>query len=1198
MVKTNDFNNAKYKVQKLTPIFNEYSFEDLSKVVFCLGVCKNNRAVLESIMALNWALCLHSRTGSKRIETYVCFTEFYNKISGILQATISDDVVVEDFGEVSIDVYGEKYSVIIGTGYSMVFACLQLLPFLASSLHKENELVTILSYSSNIIDFLKSANTSDGNTGARFVLPSEDLYNRVEILFEDFDYVNMLEISSILDSELIEKKHFVENNDRPIPLYNTSILLDLYDKWYGMLDEEERITFVNNALSNIALSLSKMERGTRCVFLCPVAYSKQSNPPELIKRFALSLFTNNGIIIAINADEYSDDDLKSTIGDILQKRDSNNLHFIELISRNDDKQYRGISVPLGTDIQFIVYNSWSNPEESFWGATSKDEEYHVCNALDVVYYLLFMDDVDELYKYLLYSKNMKDTQILCIGGDSSRFLMWKDADHLFEKGAIRYGIMNIEFDSENDYVVDYFRNKLRDFPIGRGDYILDNPFAWKITPKNNGFYEYIYKEHVGFGGLFRAFDNGCYFFFPYNSIFFHDTADFVEYKDIMGILDDIIQRIMTSCNDLICSCESINYSSIQVMMMPESYAKQIKTGEPLLKQERKYIKSDAYIQHGKIIIRYIPLTERIFKDLAETKNRETEVEVFSELLLPLNKFFPQFYSELLEKLDKLKHEKKEVSASSYELEYTWKIEQESYFRVENDAFLSVKKHIAQVCLSAGIQPGTYHGKDATSVVRKIQKELITDFENEVGQYNYLELYEEALSIYSTLIHEVLLHRKRYESIYDVKESCRDQIAKNIIHLREEAKHNSKVVCYLIETLLFLSQKGSKTISNEHVQYLLAYANWLVVLSENADMCYFTDDEAFVEVSSEYVIDVESKRTDHFKAGNELAKRMYDNPGYIERDSEADKEYFEKVQVAFEKDTGVPLAIFLSLVFYLETGGKIGGEIFYRGNVLCFYEEDIIKDFCSIQACPFEIAQTALASICIYTDNLKTKNGKTDFYLPIGEKEKRCDRYETKPVYKYDDMIIYSPSVLHNLKNYWENSLFEFHMPYEIGMENTKETLMNWKRVYEKKIVFDLQGIFTQSGFVARINFELKNLNKEKYPQNLGDYDVFAINADKKEIWIVECKVIEKVETFYEMYRQQNRFFNEDKLDEKFQRRIDYLKEHYSEVLSDLMIPVEKYEIKPFMCVNKVFISRYKEVAFPILSYQELVMEITKAPSSL
>ena len=120
-----------------------------------------------------------------------------------------------------------------------------------------------------------------------------------------------------------------------------------------------------------------------------------------------------------------------------------------------------------------------------------------------------------------------------------------------------------------------------------------------------------------------------------------------------------------------------------------------------------------------------------------------------------------------------------------------------------------------------------------------------------------------------------------------------------------------------------------------------------------------------------------------------------------------------------------------------------------------------------------------------------------------------------------------------------------------------------------------------------------NLDKKKYPQFLGDYDLFAVDLQKKEIWIIECKFIEKVETFYEMYRQQNRFFKEDKCDEKFQRRIDFLNENYAEVMKDLKLPAAEYDIKPYMCVNKVFVSRYKDIAFPILSYREMVAEIEK-----
>ena len=137
-------------------------------------------------------------------------------------------------------------------------------------------------------------------------------------------------------------------------------------------------------------------------------------------------------------------------------------------------------------------------------------------------------------------------------------------------------------------------------------------------------------------------------------------------------------------------------------------------------------------------------------------------------------------------------------------------------------------------------------------------------------------------------------------------------------------------------------------------------------------------------------------------------------------------------------------------------------------------------------------------------------------------------------------------------------------------------------------MFDLEKVFKDNGFEVRPNLELMNLDKKKYPQYLGDYDLFAVNLQSKEIWIIECKFIEKVETFYEMYRQQKRFFKEDKCDEKFQRRIDFLNENYAEVIQDLKLPNAEYKVKPYMCVNKVFVSRYKEIAFPILCYQEMV----------
>lgn len=1191
MIKTRDFLGAKTKMKSLISIVNEYDYEDISKAIYCVCVCVNNRSVLESTLSLNWALAEHSHKGNKKIENYDDFKSFFRSIESIIKPSDYDDAYVEDYGEVFIEVFGKKYSVIVGTGHNMVFACLQFLPILACELNKKDELIKVMTYNSFIIDFLKESNIKDGKYGARLVLPSEALFIKVSELFDNLDINTLKSVDNILKSDYIEKKHFIETERGITPLANTSLLMDLYDLWYKSIPDKAKL--VDRMLTGVAYNLSKLETDETINFLCPVGFSNSREKPNFEYQFPFVLVSSKAIIFAVNKDDYSNGELKKVINEIISAKNKDSLFLFELYSRSKDGKCRGITVLKCSDIKFMIYDAWVNPSEKHILTRTGDEKYYYCTALDIVYYILFMDDIDELLDYFYFIKGENNSQILGHGGDASTFLAWKNADHVFEKGAIKYSLINVGFDTENEYVVDYYCKKLKDFPLGRGDYILDNPFSWKITPKENGFYEYVQKGKAGFGGLYRIFQNNCYFFFPHNVKFYPDINEYLKYKDAIFMIEDLIQRMMISVKDIIESCSELDGCAVQVMMMPESYARKSDPSGRLLAQERSYVKSDSIISNRKICIRFVPIVDKLFEDISKVKDRTVEVVFFMELMQPLKKYCSDFYSQLGKHMESIKSEKKEVSAISFSVDYTWKQEQESIFRVEDSAYIAVRKHIAEVCYNAGISSGSYYGKHANAVVRTIQKELIEDFEKEVRKYDYLKLFERCLADYSTLLHEIMIHRKRYNSFGDMKDEVRAKVSQDIIKQREEAKHDLRTVSYLLETTLFNSRRGHVILSAENYQYLLAYANWLVVLSDNADMCYFTDDEVYIKVSGEYIIDVESNRESDQTLGEELAKRMYDNPGRFERDRSADEKFFEKIKQAFARDTGVPLEVFLKLMFYLETGGNIGSELYHRANTLCFWKEDIIDDYCSVQNVSKKLAEKALQLLSINPKRLKTKNNKTDFYLPIGDKEKRCDRYEVNPVYEYDDMIIYSPVAIHFLRDYWENSLFEFCMPYEIGLPSTKNVETDWKRVYEKKIVFDLENVFKDNGFIVRSNFELKNLDKKKYPQYLGDYDLFAVNLQAKEIWIIECKVIEKVETFYEMYRQQNRFFKENKYDEKFQRRIDFLNANYAEVIRDLKLPIEKYNIKPYMCVNKVFVSRYKKITFPILSYQEMVAEIGK-----
>ena len=101
-----------------------------------------------------------------------------------------------------------------------------------------------------------------------------------------------------------------------------------------------------------------------------------------------------------------------------------------------------------------------------------------------------------------------------------------------------------------------------------------------------------------------------------------------------------------------------------------------------------------------------------------------------------------------------------------------------------------------------------------------------------------------------------------------------------------------------------------------MQYLLAYANWLVVLSDNADICHFTEEESHIEVSFEYVVDVVENegRADDFSG---IEMRVYNDPGYNVRDEKIDLEFIDRAKTAFKKDMGINLLDLYDFMTYLQ-----------------------------------------------------------------------------------------------------------------------------------------------------------------------------------------------------------------------------------------------------------------------------------------
>lgn len=151
-----------------------------------------------------------------------------------------------------------------------------------------------------------------------------------------------------------------------------------------------------------------------------------------------------------------------------------------------------------------------------------------------------------------------------------------------------------------------------------------------------------------------------------------------------------------------------------------------------------------------------------------------------------------------------------------------------------------------------------------------------------------------------------------------------------------------------------------------------------------------------------------------------------------------------------------------------------------------------------------------------------------------------------------------------------------------------DAVREWKSHYERQMVRDIEAMLEKRGFCpVYLNFDLASrFPKHSFPE-IGDYDILAINSDRKELWLIEAKVLRRVGSIYEFAKEQESFFDNNKNDAKFQKRIDFFRENISEISQVMSFDFSDYDIVPYMVVNRIFSSIYKDVNFPIVSFYEL-----------
>lgn len=1193
-----DFVGLKEKVDKLLPIFKKYKYNDLVKAIFCINSWRNNRSCFESTCALNvtlidtlnLALIECEKMGNITIDDYKNFTDFFNEIKVILQPTYMDDLTLNDFGEVKIKYKEKEYSVILGTGYEANYSMLEFIPKACEYLKYEGLYENVLKYFSSIIDFLKKTNFKKDNNEILFELPSLDFFDSVQNFFSTQFVPNYNErFVQLLSKNLKkERRHFYVYQEIVYPLFNTSILADFYSIILDEIIDKTKSELVNITLLNILhRNFDPYSKSNKIIYpVSTIENNKFSSPKPYL--FLINNITD--IILVINGDDF--EDIDEEVKRIRNLHSKNNLSFSEVVSREKNGQYLGFKVKNNQKLHIIVCNSTTDITKSF-GAALGEQKYHFYTALDIVFFLNNVESFDEWIEYLTF-KDEDHAQVMISGLSANHFIMWKENGHMISKGAIEFNLVNIGYGETDQYIYDYFKNRLYDYPFNIKTHLFNNPFSWIINDYEDGFQQFESKFGKSICGYGKNI-SGNYVFLGHNIMFFKGNDFTNEEKEKIYMLDGLNIKLFNKFGYMLTNIFKNKF--IYLLYLPMLYAKKV-DHNGFIKKDKEYVYSDYINSDGQIMFRYTCELDKLMKDIEKAKNKEIEIKYFLELLSPLKEIYPSEY-EIIEK-EILTHidEKKEVDTFAMKMEYYYS-PYSPLFILKDKYFVKAKKELAQICRSNGIKTQNYRKSKAVKVFETVEKDIVKLLDDKLKRYSQDLLTQKILKYLSTSIHVMNVDQARYHKFVDVDDQVLKEVKFKALNEREEYKKCVRLLQYFLEENLYIIRDSSVECGDEEFYQLCAYINWLIILHDNAAICNFSNEEISFTFDGEYIVNIEVPENEE-KKYNELQIRYYNSQDYWLRNDKLDKKYLDMCIISFKKDTGFDFLLMIDILHYLSLPQE--EEVFFKELEPNVFEIDIkmlLSEFIKVSNGDYKEKEIrkALDFLTIIPDSLKIIEDKNYPSLPIWNREYRNNRIETKPLIKCWNKLIFSTVCCYDLKNRWTNGMIGIYPPFEIGLDNTIKVMKKWKEKYEKLIVQDL--FLELKKYKIGLVFKEKMLNKldpngRSHPASLGDYDILLFDTNNKIIWNIECKFVQKVGSIFESSMQQKDFFENNQKKKsyafKFQKRIDYLsdKKNYSRILKSLKIPIEEYNIKSVMVTNKVLAPLGYNIDFKIESYYEFI----------
>lgn len=392
---------------------------------------------------------------------------------------------------------------------------------------------------------------------------------------------------------------------------------------------------------------------------------------------------------------------KNIFKDIVSKT-NNNVILVETRKRSNNNSAVAVNITqLNKSVRFIVYSALydiNNPS-IFLESGEQDQNTLMMSSLDLISLLEFSDNVNEIWDFHCFFKEKKGASICSFAGLTSVFLMWKNNEKYIEKGALSLDVINIDYNYVNEYIWNYYKEKLNNYPWGYvNSPMFNHPTFWTVN-KSEGFWDFYESKFTKYYGTIARLGK-ITIFLSTNGFFFNNLSPAEQVKQIQTVyclVEDIVLRGLNSLEVNIKHFDIIKPIFLHFIFQPSTYY----DNNHSLSHQMKYINLNSFSIGNIVHIRFKIYENPLLNDINSATNRTVEAEFLRELFLPIKKYNQKLFDKINIELTAISLNAKNIGVYPVKISYLWEDTALAY-NVSNESYHWARQRIAKATNKLGI----------------------------------------------------------------------------------------------------------------------------------------------------------------------------------------------------------------------------------------------------------------------------------------------------------------------------------------------------------------------------------------------------------------------------------------------------------------------------------------------------------------